>query len=245
MTEFPDYSILVPAFNEERFLPETLDSLREAMASVPWRGEIVVCDNNSTDSTAAIAGAHGARVVFEPVNQISRARNAAAAGSRGRWLVMVDADTRIEPQLLRSALERLATGRVCGGGAFVRMDIGMTPGMRALVAFWHFLSRRFHLAAGAFVFCTREAFDAVGGFSLQVYAGEEIGFSRAAGRWGRRRGLAFEIIESPPVLTSGRKTEWFSPLALYGTFVLFAIFPFLIRSKAFCWYWYRRPVART
>ena len=47
-----------------------------------WETEVVVCDNNSTDRTAEIARAAGARVVFEPFNQIARARNTGARGLR-------------------------------------------------------------------------------------------------------------------------------------------------------------------
>jgi len=79
-----DYSVIVPAFNEEAFLGHTLDALRQAMATVSLHGEVIVTDNNSTDTTAEIAAASGAKVVFEPVNQISRARNAGARQAAGR-----------------------------------------------------------------------------------------------------------------------------------------------------------------
>ena len=77
-------SVIVPAFNEEKLIAASLRSMQEAMHGFSGRGwetEIVVCDNNSTDATAALARAGGARVVFEPVNQISRARNAGAAAA--------------------------------------------------------------------------------------------------------------------------------------------------------------------
>ncbi len=236
-----DYSILVPAYNEEKLLPATLASLREAMRAVPLSGEIIVCDNNSTDRTADAAREGGARVVLQPVNQISRARNTAAAAAQGRYLVMVDADTHIEPALLVSALERLASGKVAGGGAFLRMDSEVRPGVQLRTAIWHLMARRFRLAAGSFVYVTREAFQGVGGFSEEVYAGEELGFSHAVRRWGRTRGLDFQIIESPPVVTSSRKDRWFSPVVVTVTFLSFAMFPFLLRSRTLCWYWYRRP----
>ena len=70
----PRYSVVVPAFDEEALLPATLAALKEAMAAVPHRGEVVVCDNNSKDRTAEVARAAGARVVFEPRNHIARAR---------------------------------------------------------------------------------------------------------------------------------------------------------------------------
>jgi len=79
-------SVVVPAFNEERLLAATLDSIKAAAQAFDGSGgwELIVCDNNSTDRTAGIAHAAGARVVFEPHNQISRARNRGAAAAAGR-----------------------------------------------------------------------------------------------------------------------------------------------------------------
>jgi glycosyltransferase involved in cell wall biosynthesis len=241
----PRYSIVVPAYDEEALLPSTLEAIRGAMAAVPWPGEVVVCDNNSRDRTAEFARAGGARVVFEPHNQIARARNAGARASTGEWIVFVDADTRISGPLLAEALGLLDSGKASGGGSVFVME-GVGASSRAgnvLVGVWNRISRRFHVAAGSFLFCRRDAFDAVGGFSHGVYAGEELWFSRAVKRWGKRRGLVFRVLDRHPVATSGRKMEWFSPWQLGGTLALFTVFPFLMRSKAFCRIWYRRPAA--
>ncbi|HEY8251721.1 MAG TPA: glycosyltransferase, partial [Burkholderiales bacterium] len=89
-------SVVVPAFNEERLLAGSLTAIRAAARAFDdagWACELIVCDNNSTDRTAEIAREAGARVVFEPVNQIARARNAGAARASGEWLVFVDADS--------------------------------------------------------------------------------------------------------------------------------------------------------
>jgi glycosyltransferase involved in cell wall biosynthesis len=83
-----DYSIIIPAYNEESYLADTLTVLQKAMMDIPLNGEIIVTDNNSTDRTAEIAKTAGAKVVFEPVNQISRARNTGARHAEGRYLVM-------------------------------------------------------------------------------------------------------------------------------------------------------------
>jgi cellulose synthase/poly-beta-1,6-N-acetylglucosamine synthase-like glycosyltransferase len=69
-------SIVIPAFNEELLLGETLrwvHAAAEAFVRRGWESEVVVCNNNSTDRTAEIARAAGARVVFEPFNQIALA----------------------------------------------------------------------------------------------------------------------------------------------------------------------------
>ena len=71
-------SIVVPAFNEEKLLGDSLARMKSAagvFGQRGWETELVVCDNNSTDRTAEIARDAGALVVFEPVNQIARARN--------------------------------------------------------------------------------------------------------------------------------------------------------------------------
>jgi glycosyltransferase involved in cell wall biosynthesis len=96
LEDMPDYSVIIPAFNEEEFLAETILAAREAMNAGDRKGELIVVDNNSTDSTAEVARKAGAdRVVFEAHNQIARARNAGAAATTTPLLVFVDADTRI------------------------------------------------------------------------------------------------------------------------------------------------------
>src|SRR6185436_8487054 len=115
-------SIVVPAFNEARGLPATLASIQRATAALDargWRHELIVCDNNSTDRTAEIARARGARVVFEPVNQISRARNAGAAHASGDWLVFIDADSRVSATLLRDMFFQMQNGCLAGGATIV------------------------------------------------------------------------------------------------------------------------------
>lgn len=237
-----DYTVVIPAFNEERFLPATLEALAAAMAEIEgdYAGQVIVVDNNSTDGTARVAADHGARVVFEPVNQISRARNAGAAVADTPWLVFVDADTQVSGALLGAALGRLAGGRVCGGGSTLVLD-HTPPRAAAMVRGWNGLSRRLGLAAGSFVFCLRSGFEAVGGFSEAVYASEEIWFSRGLKRWGRQRGLGFVVLDEAPVVTSARKLEWFSPGRMAAHTLMLAFLPFLVRFKRLCSPWYRRP----
>jgi len=238
-----DYSVIIPAFNEEAYLGHTLDALKQAMATVSLHGEVIVTDNNSTDTTAEIAAASGARVVFEPVNQISRARNAGARQAAGRYLVFVDADTTVAPELLQAALDNLESGACCGGGTNVDMDGPVSRGTRLVVNFWNFISRTLRLAAGCFVYCRRDDFEASGGFSEKVYASEEIWLSAALKRIGRRSKRKFIIIRRPKAITSGRKLRWFSTTQHVVLLIILAFFPYLLRFKRVAWYWYRRPEA--
>ncbi len=89
-------SIVIPAFNEANYLPSTLRAAHEARTAfgqAGWNSEVVVCDNNSTDATAEVAKANGARVVFEPFNQIaaSRGRRGVAGVRRCRHAGVADA----------------------------------------------------------------------------------------------------------------------------------------------------------
>jgi glycosyltransferase involved in cell wall biosynthesis len=236
----PRYSIIVPAYNEAEWLSDCLSSLSDAMLATPMIGEVVVVDNNSTDATAAVARESGARVVFEPVNQISRARNAGAKAARGDYLVFVDADTRLPAPVLVAALDNLQRGDCCGGGALVSFDRPITGFARHLLCFWHWLARRYGLAAGCFIYCLREAFQAIGGFNERVYASEEVWFSRRLVSWGKKQAKPFRLITSESVVTSARKLE--HPWRTYITVIIALLFPPMVYSRRLCTMWYhRRP----
>ena len=214
-------SVIVPAFNEEKLLPATLQSIRtalDALTPLRWDTELIVCDNNSTDRTAEIARAAGARVVFEAVNQIARARNTGAATATGDWLIFVDADSHPSPELLSDVAEAIRGGHCLAGGCTVVMDGISTIGARG-TRLWNWISRRFRYAAGSFIFCNAEAFRAVGGFNEQLFASEEIDLSRKLKRLARKRGREIVILDRHPLLTSGRKLHLY-PLRQHLRFLV-------------------------
>jgi len=241
MNMSPRYSIIIPAYNEEKWLPRTLSAMEKAMKTMVVPGEIIVVDNNSSDQTSRIAAQYNARVVFEPVNQISRARNTGAQVARGRFFIFLDADTFLSPTLLHTALNNLSSGVCCGGGCMVEMDTSMGHFNNKILDMWNWISLTFGFAAGCFIYCLKEGFEAAGGFSEKVYASEEIWFSRRLQAWGKRHGMDFRIITSPPITTSSRKLNWFSPVQLVLTALVLTMFPFLLRFRSFCSHWYYRP----
>lgn len=238
----PTYSIIIPAYNEAEELPATLRAIRAAMDANALPGECIVVDNNSDDATAEVARVHGAdRVVHEPINQIARARNAGAAGSRGRYLVFVDADTRISPELLAEALRLLESGGHVGGGSVVRFEGEVGAIGRFGIGLWERISKLTRIAAGSFLFCTRDAFDAVGGYDESLYASEEVRFSRQVKKWGNTRGQRFAILDHAPAMTSARKLQWYSGAQILGWVALMAVLPIAVRSRKLCGFWYKRP----
>ena len=235
--------MIIPAYNEEALLPRTLEALGNSMRSIDAAGEVIVVDNNSTDGTARLAAEWGAAIVFEPHNQISRARNAGLSAARGNYLIFLDADTTVSPELLAEAIGNLDGGGCCGGGSLLQFDRSVGKAQSA-VDLWNWISVRFGLAAGSFVYCLREGFESIGGFSERVYAGEEIWFSRDLKAWGRQRALDFRILRDAPVVTSGRKLEWYSTASLFLQAGFLLVFPVGTRFRTLCGNWYKRPEGR-
>lgn len=232
-----DYAIIVPAYNEEQQLAITLPAMRQAMAELPQRGQLIVVDNNSTDATSQIAAGDDTLIVFEPINQISRARNAGARAADAPLLIFIDADTTPDSALIRDALDAIASGKYCGGGARVQMNPRPGLAVRGVLGVWNFYSRLFKLPAGCFFFCDRAGFDAVNGFSETVYASEEIWFARKLKKWGKTQGKCLTILPGP-ILTSNRKTD--NPARVLGWVLFLLLCPIAVRYKRLCGYWYER-----
>jgi cellulose synthase/poly-beta-1,6-N-acetylglucosamine synthase-like glycosyltransferase len=196
-------SFIIPAYNEEALIGRTLDALNSAAQSVGEPFEIVVADDASSDRTAAIAEARGARLTRVNLRQIAATRNAGARQAIGDKLVFVDADTVVSEEVVRTAIEAMTQG-TAGGGSAVSFD-GRLPRYAELVH--PTLVRLFRatgLACGCFLFCTRRAFEAAGGFDEKLFASEEIAMSRALKRQGR-----FVVLRES-VTTSGRKLRMYS-----------------------------------
>jgi len=240
---YMQYTLIIPAWNEEAFLPATLQSAKMAMAACSYEGAIVVVDNNSTDDTAKIAIDAGATVVFEPVNQIAKARNAGAAMATTDALVFLDADTNLTAGILQSGLDAIATNKIVGGGVILELDQPATGSAARVLSIWNSISKRFQLAAGSFIFCRRDAFEAIGGFNTKLYAAEEIVLTRRLKKWGKKHGYKFQIITDQKITTSARKLEWYSAPQLFYQFLLVMI-PGALYSKRLCRTWYDRDTHR-
>jgi glycosyltransferase involved in cell wall biosynthesis len=94
----PRFSIVVPCYNEADYVAATLRSLQAQ--TFPGRYEVIVVDNGSTDATAAIARAHGVRVVTEPRRGVCWARQRGTMASTGEIVISADADTTYHPEWL-------------------------------------------------------------------------------------------------------------------------------------------------
>lgn len=88
----PLVSVVMPCLNEEAAIGPCIEKIQRTFAAAAITGEIVVCDNGSTDASVAIAESMGARVVHQPHRGYGNAYLKGFASARGRYLVMGDAD---------------------------------------------------------------------------------------------------------------------------------------------------------
>jgi glycosyltransferase involved in cell wall biosynthesis len=205
-------SVIVPAFNEERLLGETLGHIKRAMTAFVrhgWETELIVCDNNSTDRTSEIAREAGAAVVFEPINQIGRARNCGAVAATGDWLVFVDADSHPSGELFEDVAEQIGSGRCLAGGSTVKMT-GCHPMAKFGTTIWNWISRSKRWLAGSFIFCDSKVFREIGGFSNDLFISEELELSNRLHVAARETGRKLVILRRHPLLTSDRKMRLYT-----------------------------------
>ncbi len=204
----PRFSLVVPAFNEESYLPLLLDSVDAARAAYtcgPSAVEVVVADNASTDRTAEAASSRGCRVVRVGKRAIGAARNAGARSALGSVLTFVDADSRIHPDTFTAIEEALATGRSVGGATGVTMErwsfgIALTYGL-FLPMVWIT-----GMDTGV-VFCRREDFEAVGGYNEERLLAEDVDFLWRLKRFGRARRQRLVRLTCAKAVTSARKFD--------------------------------------
>jgi glycosyltransferase involved in cell wall biosynthesis len=225
----PDVSLVIPAYNEERYLPRLLASLalaRERFAAAGGSMEIVVADNMSTDATARVAEASGARVVRVGQRRIAAARNGGAAAARGAILAFLDADTvRVHPGTFVAIAGALADPRVVGGAtgcSLERWSVGLALTYALMVPMVWVTGFDTGL-----VFCRRADFLSAGGYPDHLRFAEDVAFLARLWRLGRSRGQRLRRLRRYKVVASTRKFDehgdwhyfgfmWRAPALLFG-----------------------------
>ncbi len=122
----PVVSIVIPAYNEEENILQTLLSLSNN--ETQWPVEIIVVNNNSKDRTAEMVTATGITCVNEPKQGITNARNAGLAIAKGKYILNADADTIYPKDWIEEMVKPLATNdNICSVyGRFSFIPIGNT-----------------------------------------------------------------------------------------------------------------------
>ena len=117
----PLVSVIIPTFNSERFLEECLSSLKRQTYE---RLEIVVVDDGSTDSTIGIAERHGCKIIKNPKVGRAAAKNEGVRHSFGEYLVFVDSDMELTPNVLSECVDLAESDSHVGGVVTPERSVG-------------------------------------------------------------------------------------------------------------------------
>lgn len=214
----PRFSVVVPAYNESRYLPRLLDSLevaRRLYGGGAGAVEVIVVDNGSTDGTREIARARGCTALLEPKRVIGAVRNTGARVARGDTLVFIDADSQVHPETFLRLEAALESPAVLGGATGITMD-RWSPGIAVT---WFLLDLWCRLTGWdtGVLFCRRGIFEAVGGFDERLLFAEDLALYKELRRVARERGQRFVRLAGIRAVNSARKFEqfgqWGWPLA--------------------------------
>jgi glycosyltransferase involved in cell wall biosynthesis len=201
-------SLVIPAYNEEAFLPALLQSVeaaRQRYVHGADRIEVIVGDNMSTDRTAAIAREFGYIAVSVEKRCIGAARNGGASVASGEILCFIDADSRIDPETFNAIDEVMQTGKVSIGATGVVPD-RTSAGIRATILIFEVIGRLTGMDTGV-IFCRREDFVAIGGYDETRLAAEDVDLLVRLKAYGRKQGRRFVRLPAVKAVTSARKFD--------------------------------------
>lgn len=201
----PQFSIVIPARNEELSIGSCLESLAAAQRFFPCSLEIIVVLNRCTDSTEQIARDAGCRIVVEDAKNLSVIRNAGARVAQGEIVVTVDADSRVSKNMLEDIARSMRRSDIVGGGVLIapeRYSLGILITALYLLP----IALRYGISAGLF-FCRRADFEAIGGFDESLVSVEDIDFARRLKKHGRQSGRRFTTLLRARIVTSCRKFD--------------------------------------
>lgn len=181
-------SVIIPAFNEEKFLPQLLRSL--AAQKINHEYEVIVVDNNSTDKTAKVAQSFGAKVIKEVRKGPAYACNAGFRAATGDILIRIDADTVVEPFWLSKIAKSFEKDPevIAIGGPVYPLETNWFENIVFYPAmlFWMYVMRI--TGKGYFliqVAVRREAFYKVNGYNTTLKVGEDLHFANQLSEIGK------------------------------------------------------------
>jgi glycosyltransferase involved in cell wall biosynthesis len=201
-------SIIIPAFNEEKYIKYCLESVFKYTSDVH---EIIVVNNASTDKTKEIAESFlGVSVVNEDKKGITRARQAGFEYASGEILAYIDADTRLTAGWFETLKNRFSQDKnlVCLSGPYIFFDIPFWKRDLINVLYWRILAYPTYkivgyMAIGGNFAIKRNVIEKMNGFDTSIdFYGEDTNTARRASQFGK---VKFDL--EFPILTSGRRIE--------------------------------------
>lgn len=200
------FSVIIPAYNEEKFLPRLLDSIEVARKNYEINAvEIIIANNLSTDKTVEIAEKFGGRVATVEKRCIAAARNGGAKIAKGEILCFIDADSALHPNTFAKIDTAMSDKRFIVGATGIFLE-RMSPGLLLVYCLMIPMIWLLQMDTGV-VFCRREDFEAVGGYNENLLLAEDVAFLVALKKRGKEKGQKFTRLSAVKALGSTRKFD--------------------------------------
>ena len=222
----PKYSIVIPCYNEEKFIGATLASFNKQTYSGTF--EIIVVDNNCSDNTVKIAKSYGAKIVTEKISGVCHARQTGTLASLGEIVISTDADTIYTPNWLQRVDEEFSKDEsivaVSGPCIYRNGPWWSNPYTNLLFGSSYFYSRIFkhpyYISATNFAF-KRSAWE---GYDVNLsQGGDEIAMIRQMKNKG-----PIPFLINNPTLTSSRRLRRGLTYNLFVTFIYYYLLGYQI-----------------
>ena len=193
-------SIVIPALNEEKYLPKLLDCIKSQSYT---DYEVIVADADSKDSTRKIALKNGCRIVKGGMP--AEGRNNGARIAKGNLIVFLDADVQFGKDFLKNSVEEFKKRNLSVAG-FRLLPLGNNILDRAFFHIfnsWTMSTEFFYPnAAGAGIMCKKELHEKVNGFDQTIKLSEDMDYVKRCGKKGK-----FRILRSPRLYVAMRRFD--------------------------------------
>ena len=217
----PIVSVVIPTYNEEAFIEQTLKALLNQTVSRE-KYEVIVSDSSSTDNTVEIAKRYADKVVVCKKHSAGFGRNFGAKNASGKFLGFVDADTIVSEIWVEGLMEALEHGVGCTGP--IEALEKNSKKMRAFFWWWGLQSRlsisiNYPIFPGYNIGARAKEFWKVGGFSTEDITTEDIELGQGLNKLGE---IVFN--KKMRVKTSTRRLEEISLPAYVWNGLRYALF---------------------
>lgn len=212
-------SVIIPAYNEEKFIEQCLHSVLQVRKR-NFDFEVIVVDNGSTDNTVALAEKNGVKVLIKSQGYVSAVRNHGAQAAKGEILAFVDADCEVSEQWLSTAVDLHTSGKADVVGAFPESP----PNSGWIARILQENARNKVAAAIKYlpacnIIVKSDAFHSVGGFNEELETNEDVDLSARLVQAGYRiyadRNLKVCHLDVPHTLSDFLRREiWHGKNAL-------------------------------
>lgn len=234
-------SVVIPAYNEAKYLEATVAALRIAIAESGAVIEVIVVDNRSTDGTAVLAGRLGCRVIPSEAASIGGVRNDGARVAAHEHLFFLDADTIVPRQTIVRICQAFAAGHL--GGGFIGDYRPARPVLRFYHQLWGLYADARDMVQGFAQFCTADAFRALDGYDTTLFMGEDNDFFWRLRKLARSAGTDVAVPSDLRVRPSCRRVDdWSVCKTIFWTNPLMV--SLFRRSRRFWSRWYGNRTVR-